>query len=66
MRKSVTNFEVYTENKWTPFSMTKNAQKTVIKVLSKNKAREDNAEEHRMIEVTTKELWGRKTKRSMN
>ena len=27
----MTNFEVDTENKWTPFSMSKNAQKVIVK-----------------------------------
>ena len=31
IRKAATNFEVDTENKWTPFAMTKNTQKTIIK-----------------------------------
>ena len=29
--KAVTNFEVDTDKKWTPFSMSKNAQKTILK-----------------------------------
>ena len=31
IRKAVTNFKVDTENKWRPFAMTKNVQKTIIK-----------------------------------
>ena len=30
IKKDVTNFEVDTENKWTPFSMSKNAQKIIV------------------------------------
>ena len=38
IRKAVSNFEVDTENKWTPFSMTKNAQKTIIKKSSDHRS----------------------------
>ena len=34
----MSNFEVDTENKWTPFSMTKNAQKTIIKKSSDHRS----------------------------
>ena len=33
-RKAVTNFEVDSENKWTPYSMAKTAQKTISKKTS--------------------------------
>ena len=38
IRKAATNFEVDTENKWTPFAMTKDAQKTVIKKSSDHRS----------------------------
>ena len=38
IRKAVSNFEVDTENKWTPFSMNKNAQKTIIKKSSDHRS----------------------------
>ena len=38
IRKAVTNFEVDTDNIWTSYSMTKNAQQTISKTTSDHQA----------------------------